>query len=167
MIQVTQPNGGAAVARRARPARKTMFDLLLQSGFPELSLASGLLNAVAPTLSEGTSFIPPVEVSEKDGSYSVDVALPGFKKDDIEIEVSGNEITISGTYTRKRDDAKTQYSEMQQGAFTRTIVLPHELDADKVSASFDDGILHIAAPPIAPLTAKKVPVVSSQETNKT
>jgi HSP20 family molecular chaperone IbpA len=146
---------GAALARTGRP--RTLFEALFRPGFPDLSMTRDLMSALN-ALPENAPFIPSVELSEKDGNYVVDMALPGFSEKDIDIEVSGNEITISGKYERKQEDRKTHYSEMQQASFMRTIVLPQDVNTDKVSASFKDGMLHVSAPPVAPIAAKKVAI---------
>jgi HSP20 family protein len=158
MMQRQQRDNGTSLARRrAESPRRSVLDVLLQPPFAELTLARGLMTALAPG-ADAAPFVPAIQLTEKDGAYVLDVALPGFKKDDIDIEVSGNEITVSGTYERERSDAKQHYSEMQQGSFTRTVVLPSEIDPDNVSASFEDGVLRITAKPSAPLSAKKIPV---------
>ncbi|MGZ3551712.1 MAG: Hsp20/alpha crystallin family protein [Vulcanimicrobiaceae bacterium] len=142
--------------------------MLFQPSFPdmslpELSLARSLMNTVLPA-AEAAAFLPNVEVSEKDGNYIIDVALPGFKREDIDIEVSGNEITITGQYERKEEDTRTHYTEMRQASFTRTLVLPQEIDADKVTASFENGILRITAPSVASISAKHVAISGSEGT---
>lgn len=150
---VTRDRDQAAVTARPR----SMLDALFRSPFPELSVARDLMNMM-PAVSERAAFVPSIELSEKDGNYQIDMALAGFKRDDIDIEVSGNEITVSGTYERKTEDRKTHYSEMQQTSFSRTIVLPQDVNADKVTATLESGMLHITVPPVAPLAAKKVAI---------
>ena len=153
--QGTANNTTAMQARGSRP--RSLFEALFRSGFPDMPMNRDIMNALT-ALPDVTTFIPSVELSEKDGNYVIDMALPGFSQNDIDIEVSGNEITVTGRYERKKDDGKTHYSEMQQASFQRTIVLPQDINADKVEASFRDGMLHIVAPPTAPITAKKVAI---------
>jgi HSP20 family molecular chaperone IbpA len=158
---MTKDNGTGTIERRQPIRRRSIFDLLfpttLAEPFPELSFARAMLNAIAPPGAE-LVFSPTVEVTEKDGKYLVDVALPGFRREDIELEVSGSEVTVSGRYDRKQENAKRHYSEMRQGSFTRTLVLPQEIDTDKVTASFDNGILRITAPPASQIQTKKVSI---------
>lgn len=156
MMTRDRDQGSAVVARPARP--RSVLEALFRSGFPETSLTRDLMSALTTIPEAPAAFTPSLELSEKDGNYVVDMALPGFDPKNIDIEVSGNEITISGTYERKQEDRKTHYSEMQQASFTRTVVLPQEIDADKVTASFEHGMLHVTAPPIAPVKAKKVAI---------
>lgn len=153
----------APVERRPTSRRRGDFDAVRQAPlaeivFPELSAVRALLNGMPMSSTEAATFLPSVEISEKDGKYVVDVALPGFRREDIDVEVSGSELTVSGKYERKQEDAKKHYSEMRQASFTRTIVLPQDIDVDKVSAVFENGVLHVTAPPIAAISTKKVAV---------
>lgn len=166
ILQTRERDGGSQSARRTAPHRTNVLDVLLGPPLAELSIARGLINALDPIVGE-SAYLPSVELAERDGNYVIDVALPGFQPEDIAMELSGNELTISGSYKRRRDDAKTHYSEMQQASFTRTILLPQEVDADRVTANFENGMLHIVAPPKAPLTSKKISIGSSAEATKT
>jgi HSP20 family protein len=138
-----------------------MLDALLRPPFAELSLARNLMDALTPVVQETARYVPNVEISEQDGNYVVDVALPGFTPDDIEIDITGNELTISGTYERNREDRRTHYTEFTQASFSRTITLPQEVNVDQVTATFDNGVLHIVAPPMAPIAARRVAISGS------
>jgi HSP20 family protein len=138
-----------------------MFDEFFRAPLavlPELSLARALIDSVADPTMEMLSFVPSVEVTEKDGKYFVNVALPGFRREDIDVEVSGNELTIAGKYERKKEDGKKHYSEMRQASFTRTIVLPQEIDENQVAAEFENGMLHVSATPLSQISSKKVAI---------
>jgi HSP20 family protein len=163
MLVRTRDNDGGQSLSRRQGRRQGVLDMLFPPQFADLSLARNLMSALTPVVAEAVAFVPSVELSEKDGNYIIDVALPGFSRADIDIEVSGKELTISGTYERSREDRRTHYSEMQQASFTRTIVLPQEVDADNVTATFQDGILHIVARPVAPISAKHVPIGAGEQ----
>jgi len=152
--------GGSTMLRRSGSPVQTIFDTFLEpfDSFPELAAARRMMSALMRQTPDGGAFVPNVEVSEKDGNYVVSVALPGFKKEDIDIEVAGNELRISGKYERRETDEKTRYTEMRQASFARTIVLPQEIDANKINARFEDGIVRITAPPVTPISARKVTV---------
>jgi HSP20 family protein len=160
---MTRESSTGSVEQRAPARRRGVFDIFFQAPLaettlPELSLARAMMSAMAGPAAEMMNFVPNVEVSEKDGNYVVDVALPGFRREDINVEVSGNELTITGKYERKQEDGKKHYSEMRQASFTRTLVLPQELNADQVDATFDNGILHITARPLSAIASKKVQI---------
>jgi HSP20 family protein len=160
---MTRDSSTGSIEQRAPAPRRGIFDIFFQAPLaettlPELSLARAMMSAIAGPTTEMMNFVPNVEVAEKDGNYVVDVALPGFRRDDIDIEVSGNELTVSGKYERKQEDGKKHYSEMRQASFTRTLVLPQEINADQVTAAFDNGILHITARPLSQIASKKVQI---------
>lgn len=143
--------------QRQRP--RAIMETLLTGPLAQLSMARDLMEAVT----EGAAFVPPVEVSEKDGNYIIDVALPGFRNEDIDIEASGNEVTISGRYEQSKEDRKTHFSEMRQGSFMRTIALPNEVNLDTVKATFENGILRIVATPKSSIASKKVPIAAGSQ----
>lgn len=162
-LMTREQSTSAPVEPRPAFRRRGDFDAIRQASlaeivFPELSVVRALLNGMPMPSTAAATFLPSVEVSEKEGTYIVGVALPGFRREDIDVEVSGNELTVSGKYERKEEDAKKHYSEMRQASFTRTIVLPADIDVDKVSAVFENGVLHVTAPPMAAISTKKVAV---------
>jgi HSP20 family protein len=161
---MTRDDANAATGgqQQRQPARRRgILDMVyaapLLDALPELSLARAMMNTIGSP-SEMAAFVPNVDVSEKDGNYVVEVALPGFRREDIDIEVSGNELTVTGKYDRKLEDGKKHYSEIRQASFVRTIVLPQDIKSDAVTASFEDGILRITAPPATQLSKKKVTI---------
>lgn len=74
--------------------------------------------------------------------------LPGLSPDDIDISVVGETLTLSGERKADKvgDDVRYHRQERGYGKFSRTIQLPFQVDADKVEAVFEKGVLHIALP---------------------
>lgn len=136
--------------------------------FPELPRFGRLLDAMMnstlqPEIVAAEVFVPAVDVYEKDGNYVIDTALPGFRKDDISIEVQGNQVTISGQYeeSKNQNDNKNKqqrYSEIRRATFSRTIVLPREVNPDNSKATFENGVLSVTLEPTSPITGKKIEV---------
>ncbi len=93
----------------------------------------------------------PVELHEKDNEYSVKAELPGVKKDDLDIDIDKNHITINAKKEEEqREDTKGyRKSEFRYGEFSRTIYFPQEIDVEKTSAKLEHGILAITAPKLA------------------
>jgi HSP20 family protein len=91
---------------------------------------------------------PAVEISEEKEQVIVKAEIPGLKKEDIQVNLSDSMLTISGE--RKEEVEKKEkgyyYSERSYGSFRRSIQLPVEVKADKVSAVFKDGMLEIRLP---------------------
>jgi HSP20 family protein len=98
-----------------------------------------------PILEENlTTFIPPVNVYD-DGNIIIEVALPGVKKEDIDLSLQDNILTISGVRLGKADKPYYQ-QEWQYGHFEREITLPIAIKGDNISAEYKDGILTISIP---------------------
>lgn len=112
---------------------------------------------------EGGSF-PPIEVYEREDSYVVEALVPGFKRDEIEIDCRDNRCTISGSSERQAVEERLKgqiyQSEFERRDFKRTIMLPAEIDAEKVSARLQDGVLTITLPAAIPNAAKRVPITA-------
>ncbi len=102
----------------------------------------------------------PLDLYEKDGKFVVELAAPGFEPRDINVEVSGNTVSLSGTHSERSDtkDARYHRREIRSGSFSRTVTLPQDLDANAVKASIDKGVLKVELTPIKPLVPKRIEV---------
>src|SRR5205823_2055399 len=91
---------------------------------------------------------PDIEVSQRNNELVVRADLPGIKKDDVHIDVTDSDITISGERQQEQEtDREGMYrSERTYGSFCRTIPLPEGAIADQAKASFRDGVLEITVP---------------------
>lgn len=85
---------------------------------------------------------PAANVLEQPDAYLIEMAVPGYDKKNISIELEKNELSISGKHPEKKQDAYT-YMEFGMGDFRRNFVLPQAADPEKVEASFRDGILSV------------------------
>ncbi|OQY36630.1 MAG: Hsp20/alpha crystallin family protein [Chloroflexota bacterium] len=103
---------------------------------------------------------PLVNVWANEKSALITAELPGLTKDDIELNVLENTITLSGE--RKTDvipeDAKYHRQERSYGSFTRTIRVPYKIDVDKVEAVFANGVIKITLPRAEEDIPKKIKV---------
>jgi HSP20 family protein len=97
-----------------------------------------------PATRETVDFSPSVDIEEKEAAYIVTTDLPGFKKEDIKIEMVDNILTISGERIKETGDKK--YSERSYGKFQRTFSLPVHVAADKIEAAYKDGVLEVTLP---------------------
>jgi HSP20 family protein len=100
-------------------------------------------------LSEGR--VPKMDVVDQEDSLLVRAELPGIKKEDIEVSLSDNLLTISAqtkSETTKEEKGKYQRREIYQGSFARSITLPVNVDASKAAAKFKDGVLELTFPKI-------------------
>lgn len=103
-----------------------------------------------------------IDLKEKDGKYIAECALPGFKKDEIEIQVRGKNLTISAKTEGKSESkaATYLYRERHQGAFCRTIAFPEAIDPKQVEAIYRDGILEVSVPMTQQKPAQKIDIKS-------
>jgi HSP20 family protein len=80
----------------------------------------------------------------RNGTYTVDVVLPGLEKKDVNIEIEGKCLTVS--------------SELRRGGFSRSVIFPEDIDSETVEATFDHGVLKIEIPSLRPAQPQKVAI---------
>lgn len=107
-------------------------------------------------------FTPSVEVSEKENEIVVKAEMPGLKPEDIDVSVENNSLILRGEKKREKKDEKENYVHMEcsYGVFDRVIPLRAEVDRDKVSASFKNGILSIVLPKTSQSRSRKISIES-------
>lgn len=92
--------------------------------------------------------MPRVDVVDKDDEVEVTAELPGVTKDQLDVSVSDNALTIRGSTTHEEKEEKGEYyrREIRKGEFSRTVALPADVKGDQAKASFEDGVLTITLP---------------------
>lgn len=94
------------------------------------------------------AWIPPVESYIDQNKYHIHMALPGVKPGEVNLQVHGNELSISGE--RKQDvtpaEDRSFQREITYGSFERVITLPEGVQTEKIDANFNNGVLEISAP---------------------
>lgn len=95
-----------------------------------------------------TGFNPAVDVRESEEAYLVEADIPGLKKEDIQIEVLDDTVTVQGTRKDEREDKKENYHRVERtyGTFKRSFKIPGGFQQDKVKAVFADGVLRLTLP---------------------
>jgi HSP20 family protein len=103
---------------------------------------------------------PEVDLKETDKEFVLSAALPGLEKDDIDIDVTKDSITISGERKQEEEKPGERYHVRQQswGTFKVSYSLPSEIRADQVRASYKNGVLEVTLPKAEVTTAHKVKV---------
>ncbi|HEY9000717.1 MAG TPA: Hsp20/alpha crystallin family protein [Mucilaginibacter sp.] len=102
--------------------------------------------------------IPSVNVRDKKNHYELEVAAPGYKKDDFKISTEKGLISISAETSSEKKEEKEDYlrQEFSCSSFTRTFSLPEDVEDDKINARYDNGVLTIELKKTAkPVAAKK------------
>jgi HSP20 family protein len=112
---------------------------------------------------QGT-WTPPVDIYETQDAYVLEAELPGFTKDDVEIELIENRLTLRGERKQPSDtaDAKYHRRERAYGRFERLFVLPAMIDRDKVSASYQNGVLTLRLPKSEMAKPKRITISDTQ-----
>jgi len=108
--------------------------------------------------------IPRLDMTETDENVEVRVDLPGVRPEDVQIDVTGNVLTIRGERRceTEESDRGYNYCEREFGAFTRTIQLPAGVDSENVDANFQDGVLRIALPKRPEARPRRVEIRGAQ-----
>lgn len=91
---------------------------------------------------------PPVDFVEKDGEYEISAELPGLDEKSVDVKLSNGVLTISGEKKEEKEEKKEGYyfSERRYGSFRRSFRVPDGVDADKIAAVFEKGVLKISLP---------------------
>ncbi len=97
-----------------------------------------------PELSEA----PAIDVFEEGDAVVLKAELPGLKKEEIDVEVTGEVVTISGTKEKEEKVEKKDYYRYERaaGEFRRSVTLPVEVEASKATAQLKDGVLEVRVP---------------------
>jgi HSP20 family protein len=91
------------------------------------------------------NFVPGIDVMETDKHYEIRVTLPGIRKDEVNIELEDNTLTVSGERKFENEEKNKRYHlvESRYGTFKRMFTLPKNVDSNSIDAKMSDGILNI------------------------
>lgn len=144
------PDGGASSMTEFRNEMNRLFDTFFREPFGSLSESFSSLGRWAPT----------VDVAETEKCVTVRAELPGVDPTDLDITVTGDRLTISGEKkeTSERKEKDYFHRESRYGSFSRTVQLPVGVDAQQVTADYDNGVLTITLQKSPEAVAKKIPV---------
>jgi HSP20 family protein len=116
-----------------------------------------MVQAFEPAGPEG--WMPPVETQETDDAYLVRAELPGMKREDVDVELRGNELRITGE-VKEEDTGEGEGKPLRRrrGRFAYRTSLPADADADNVDAQLADGILTVRVPKAAQARSRKIEI---------
>ena len=113
----------------------------------------------------GANWAPRMETYRKDGEYVVRVDLPGVNPSDVHVHTEANLLTITGE--RKGEAKGPEYRETFYGKFERQLALPQGVEAGKIAARYEHGVLEVRVPLPAQLAGRKIPIqIVEQNSNK-
>ena len=101
------------------------------------------------------AFEPAVNVIENKEVYELQLAIPGYSKDEVKISVENTTLTISAEFESKEETTTYSRREFIKTSFERSFTLPRSIDTDKIEAAFENGILNIKLPRKGDLVIKK------------
>lgn len=127
-------------------------ELLRDSMIPGhmMNLFDSFFNETASKFERNVFFTPRTDVVETAQSFEVHVSLPGVQKNDVQIEVEGDMLTISGERKMNNEHKSDKYHMVESfyGKFSRSFNLPENVDKQHVEASLNDGILRLTLPKV-------------------
>ncbi len=117
----------------------TSFNHLIDKFFHENAARAG---------GSSYSFVPRVDIFENENAFDLHLAAPGLTKEDFKIDLNENRLTVSGERKLKYEKNEKNFHsvETQYGSFSRSFVLPENVDATKISAKYENGILALVVP---------------------
>ena len=125
--------------RTANDYVPTSFSTLIDRFFSDSLARSG---------GSSYSFVPKVDILETEAAYEINVAVPGLNKEDFKLDLNENVLTVSGErkFSKEKKENNVHVVETQYGNFSRSFSLPENIDASKISAKYNNGILEIVIP---------------------
>ncbi len=129
--------------RHSFPRFTNWFDQFVENEFP----AAYFEGSRTPAL---------VNTKEAKDKYSIEVAAPGYAKENFKIEVVDQTLTISAEVTDRKEDETEKWTrkEYHFNGFSRSFTLPKTVDTEKIGAEYKDGILYVSLPKIEEAKAK-------------
>ena len=112
-------------------------------------------------LDEPAGWVPAVDIEELEDAYVVEAEVPGVKREDVNIEVSGNELTISGEIKVREREGIIRRRTRRVGEFEFRVLLPNEVNAEGIDAKLNDGVLTVRIPKAERAQRRRIEVKSA------
>jgi HSP20 family protein len=108
----------------------------------------------------GRRWIPAMDLSETEDHLVLRGDLPGLTEKDVDIEIKDNVLTVSGERKAENEEKSEGFHRVERsfGSFSRSLTLPQGVDADKVDANFDNGVLEVRVPKPAEVKPTRVQI---------
>ncbi|TNC79767.1 MAG: heat-shock protein Hsp20 [Oleiphilus sp.] len=142
-------HSGTSALQQLHKDMDRLFDQVFSGfGLPGLRTGqylSGLGGAPGSLLSQ---VMPQIDICGDEKQYDISLDVPGFKQDDIAIELDGEVLRIRGEVEQKSETKDKHYyrAERRVGSFQRTLALPEDANAEDITATLNDGVLHLSMP---------------------
>ena len=106
----------------------------------------------------GAAWVPLADLSETEDAYVVEVDLPGVKRDDVNVEVNGNELAITGEIKERERVGWFRHRTRRTGQFEYRTTLPRDVDAEKIEATMAEGVLNVRVPKSEQAKPRRIPI---------
>lgn len=105
-------------------------------------------------------WMPRVDISETEESYAIHAELPAVKKEDVHVTVESGVLTIKGERKQESSESGRKFHRIERsyGSFVRSFTLPESVDADSISATFQEGVLNLTIPKRAKAISKSIDI---------
>lgn len=151
------PRGYVEPFSALRTEMDRVFDSFLGRGFGGFGRLADF-----PRVTWGEAAVPSLDVRESDKDFVVEAELPGMDEKDVSLTFASGVLTLKGEKKSEREEKKDDYhlTERQYGSFQRSLELGDAVDAEKVKATFDKGVLKVTLPKLAEAAkaAKRIPI---------
>jgi HSP20 family protein len=114
----------------------------------------------SPTLPTEAAWSPLVDIEEEDDAYVVEAELPGVKREDVDIELVGNELSITGELKERQRKGVVRRQTRRVGRFAYRVTLPEHVDPNKVEAKLEGGVLMVRVPKAEKAQRRRVEIAS-------
>jgi HSP20 family protein len=140
-----------------------MNELRLPDLFDLEPMPSALRDLWRPWRSEGAERAPQIRIdlSETEAAYAVKAEIPGVKKEDIDVRIDGNQVTISAEVKQDKEekkDGRLLRSERRYGYASRSFLLGSDVDQAAADAKYNNGVLELKLPKKAPSAGKRLSI---------
>ncbi|MGW3094419.1 Hsp20/alpha crystallin family protein [Streptomyces sp. NPDC001102] len=125
-----------------------------------LNQMSGLLESTVGA-APAAAWTPLAEVSESEDAFHIEIELPGVKSKDVDVEVNGPELVVTGEIKERERKGVLRRSSRRVGAFEYRLRLPGELDTQKIKADLRDGVLSVTVPKADVAKSRRVEITES------
>lgn len=97
---------------------------------------------------KGLLSVPAVNIEQHEKEFMVSLAVPGMKKEDFKIDITGNLLTISSEKEENKEEKEKEFTrrEYNYSSFSRTFTLPEEVNKEGIGAKYEDGVLKLSLP---------------------
>lgn len=139
---ITKPKNGSLTTNERRQSNFPTFSSLIDDWF-----LGDIPSLLTSNFNEGIS-LPKTNIKETADAYFVEMAVPGMKKDDFEIHLENQMLSISAETKEEKQENNENYTRREFGysSFKRTFTLPEHIEESKIKANYNEGILSVELP---------------------